>query len=143
MTNLHTETYRNSTDCILLLIILWWKDLNNTVNNANHRNIGEERLKKNRKKDSELPSERNSQEKEKNSNRSSNKIQANLYPEFNPKELLGTTKSVLVSNHNGWKEFWIQPDQSKLDDLENMLQNEELLGRKSLILKMDRYTKLN
>ena len=47
------------------------------------------------------------------------------FTELNPKELLGKIKNVFVSHHVSWREFWVQVDTAKLDELDNLLNSKE------------------
>ena len=132
------------------------KDVKSTTaafNNQNYKNIGEERLRKNRKKDkdgahSEGIHEKPEGSKEKPSNNNTNNKPAKTttYPELNPKDILGTTKNVAVSHYVSWKEFWVQYDaydelNQKLNDnkdvFKSIISNDEINPGEKCVIQED------
>ena len=96
------------------------------------RNRGEERLKKGRRKENSV--ERENVEKavlngSKDRNKSGKIFTVGGFPGVEVKEFTSTSRTVLVSHFNSWKEMWVQvdPDQT-IKFTEELNKNENLHG---------------
>jgi len=100
------------------------KDINNLgAATGGHKNLGEQRLRKNRKKETSSDTEK-SLEIEKEG--TPKVISSNLYsyPEINIKEILSSCRTVVVSHCVNWKQFWIQPDSDNITQINHLLKSD-------------------
>ena len=89
-----------------------------------HKNRGEERLRKNRRKDregtndSDTKSDKDSVKSGKNPQKLDRKSAKDFvvgdYPVIESRVLKGSSAVVLVSHYNSWKELWVQDNEDKV-----------------------------